>query len=39
MLASRNGPDTAEMSMADVAAKLAELVTINPLLNNAVAVA
>jgi hypothetical protein len=27
MLASRNGLDTAEMSMADVAAKLAELVT------------
>jgi hypothetical protein len=28
MLASRNGLDTAEMSMADVAAKLAELVTV-----------
>lgn len=28
MLASRNGLDTAEMSMADVAAKLAELVTL-----------
>lgn len=28
MLASRNGLDTAEMPMADVAAKLAELVTI-----------
>ena len=28
MLASRNGLDTAEMSIADVAAKLAELVTI-----------
>ena len=28
MLASRNGLDTAEMSMADVAAKLTELVTI-----------
>lgn len=36
MLASRNGLDTAEMSMADVAAKLAELVTINgPSLLNA----
>jgi len=35
MLASRNGLDTAEMSMADVAAKLAELVTVNgqPLIN------
>jgi hypothetical protein len=30
MLASRNGLDTAEMSMADVAAKLAELVTVLP---------
>jgi hypothetical protein len=29
MLASRNGLDTAEMSMADVAAKLAELVLIS----------
>ena len=28
MLASRNGLDTAEMPMADVAAKLAELVTL-----------
>jgi hypothetical protein len=28
MLASRNGLDTAEMSMADVAAKLAELVAV-----------
>jgi hypothetical protein len=31
MLASRNGLDTAEMSMADVAAKLAELVTTSEL--------
>lgn len=30
MLASRNGLDTAEMPMADVAAKLAELVTVSP---------
>jgi hypothetical protein len=30
MLASRNGLDTAEMPMADVAAKLAELVTVPP---------
>jgi hypothetical protein len=29
MLASRNGLDTKEMPMADVAAKLAELVTVN----------
>jgi hypothetical protein len=28
MLASRNGLDTAEMPMADVAAKLAELVIV-----------
>ena len=28
MLASRNGLDTAEMPMADVAAKLAELVAV-----------
>ena len=36
MLASRNGLDTAEMSMADVAAKLAELVAVNgPTLYNA----
>jgi hypothetical protein len=28
MLASRNGLDTAEMQMADVAAKLAELVAV-----------
>lgn len=31
MLASRNGLDTAEMPMADVAAKLAELVTVTPI--------
>ena len=30
MLASRNGLDTAEMPMADVAAKLAELVVVQP---------
>lgn len=30
MLASRNGLDTAEMPMSDVAAKLAELVAVQP---------